>query len=152
MPLEGRVARTSGPDRETIYHALKQHLLSRAEILFAYVHGSLVDGVKSYRDVDVALFLDPAWVGAHKEDLLAYVLDRSTELTVALREEIGLRVPVDVQVLNDAPLLFQMHVIRDGRLLFTRDEEALVDFIERTARQHMDMEPLLREYMRELLS
>ncbi len=84
----------------------------------------------------------PDWLQAHKDETLAYVLDPSTELALALCEEIGLRVPVDVQMLNEPPLPFRMHVVRDGRLLFTHDKEMLADFIEYTARRYMDMEPL----------
>ncbi|NPA89844.1 MAG: hypothetical protein GXO55_00090 [Chloroflexi bacterium] len=119
--------------------------------MFAYAHGSLVDGLVPYRDVDVAVYVRPEWVQAHQDKTLAYVLSLSTELILALREEIGLRVPVDVQMLNEAPLPFRMHVVRDGRLLFTHDEELLADFIEYTARRYMDMAPLWREYTKELI-
>lgn len=88
---------TSGRDRETSRHALRRHLLPRREILFAHVHGSLVDGITPYHGVDVAVFLEPPWVAEHAEDLLAYALDLSTELTLALPDAIGL--PVSVAVL-----------------------------------------------------
>ncbi len=136
------------PDPETILETLAAHLSRHPEILFAYAHGSLVDGVPIYRDVDVAVYVDPAW--AQGRDLFAYEMDLAVRLTVDLHREIGLRVPVDIQILNRAPLLFRMHVIRDGRLLFARDEAALADFVEATARHHMDMESLLRVYRESL--
>ncbi len=67
--------------------------MPRDEIVFAYAHGSLVDGVPSYRDVDVAVYVRPEWAQTHKDEMLAYVLDLSTELTLALQEEMGLHVP-----------------------------------------------------------
>lgn len=138
------------PDQEAILKALRRHLHSHPEIVFAYVHGSLVDGVP-YNDVDVAVYVRPEWFSAHRSEILSHTLDLSTKLTIALRQEIELNVPIDVQILNNAPLQFQLHVVRDGQLLFTRDDEMLVDFIERTARRAMDMELLWKTYREALI-
>ena len=52
--------------------------------------------------------------------------------------------PIDVRVLNDAPVPFLFHVFREGRLLLSRNDELLADLMERTVREYLDMEPLLR--------
>ena len=49
-----------------------------------------------------------------------------------------------MRVLNDAPVTFLFHVFREGRLLFSRNDERLADLMERTVREYLDMEPLLR--------
>ncbi len=72
---------------------LRDRLLARSEIAFAYLHSSFVEGLP-YHDIDVAVYLDPAWTG----DVFEYAMSLSTELTLALR------VTVDVHALNGAPL------------------------------------------------
>jgi hypothetical protein len=56
--------------------------------------------------------------------------------------------PVDVRVVNHAPLAFLFHVLR-GRLLVAGDERLLADVIERTARAYHDRAPLVRRAVRE---
>lgn len=113
---------------------LRQLLEVRPEINFAYVHGSFIDEV-AYHDMDVALYLDPS-----PADPFDYEMALSVELTRALR------LPVDVHVLNGAPLGFQHQALR-GKLLFARDEEVLTDFIERVAWEYMQFSHYLRDYL-----
>ncbi len=115
-------------------------LLPRAEIAFAYLHGSFAEGLP-YHDIDVAVYLDPAWRG----DVFDYELALSTELTRALGVE------VDVHTLNSAPLGF-CHAVLQGQVLFARDEEMLADYIERVSLAVMDFEHLGRIYLHEILN
>ena len=70
-------------------------------------------------------------------------LQRGLELAVRLDQEIGF--PIDVRVLNDAPVTFLFHVFREGRLLLSRNDECLADLMERTVREYLDAAPLLRQ-------
>ncbi|MFQ5610732.1 MAG: nucleotidyltransferase domain-containing protein [Anaerolineae bacterium] len=123
--------------KETIRQRLRESLVSRAEIAFAYLHGSFVDG-PVFRDIDVALYLDPA--SAAGIDGFDFRMDLSVELTRALR------LPVDIQLLNGAPLGFQ-HAVLQGEVLFARDETELTDFIERVAGEYMDFAHHLPAYL-----
>jgi hypothetical protein len=114
-------------------------LLPRPEIAFAYLHGSFAEGLP-YHDIDVAVYLDPAWRG----DVFDYEMALSAELTQAVR------VLVDVHALNGAPLGF-CHAVLQGQVLFARDEEMLADYIERVALDIMDFEHLSRIYLHEVL-
>ena len=120
--------------KEAIFHGLRQFLEARAEIGFAYLHGSFLDG-EAYHDVDVALYLDPP-----AADPFDYEMALSVEMTRALH------VQVDVQVLNRAPLGFQHQTLR-GRLLFARDEKLLTDYIERVSWEYMEFSHHLREFL-----
>ena len=127
-------------DRFRIAAELQRRLESRPEIVFAYLHGSFVLG-GPYRDVDVAVWVDPAREPDHGT---RYALD----LALALEQGLGAR--VDVQVLNDAPLAFRYHAL-DGRPLFTRDEEFLDEFRARTWDEYFDFAPFARQYLRDAL-
>lgn len=110
-------------------------------ILFAYLHGSFAEGSDSYRDIDVALYF--------RDDVGPQVrLDRALELGALLSYRLGK--PVDAQVLNEAPLEFRFAVTR-GIVLFSRDEEARLSFVERTWMEYWDFKPLLRESLHDLL-
>lgn len=128
-------------DREGLTGALRRALGARAEIVFAVLHGSFVGG-GAYRDVDVAVWVVPAArpeTGWHR-----YAIDVGAELTVALG------VPIDVQVLNEAPLAFRYHAL-NGRLLFAHDEELFHAVRERTWDDYFDFLPFARENLREML-
>jgi predicted nucleotidyltransferase len=118
---------------------LKELLEPREEIIFAYLHGSFVEGLP-FNDIDLAVYVDQSKV----PDTFDYEMDLSVKLTMALH------FPVDVRVLNDAPLGFQ-HSVLQGEAILVRDEEVLTDFIERVAREYMDYAYLGRMYLEELL-
>ena len=118
---------------------LKELLEPREEIIFAYLHGSFVEGLP-FNDIDLAVYVDQSKV----PDTFDYEMDLSVKLTMALH------FPVDVRVLNDAPLGFQ-HSVLQGEAILVRDEEVLTDFIEMVAREYMDYAYLGRMYLEELL-
>ena len=80
--------------------AIKDRLLQEPDILFAYLHGSFLTG-ESFRDIDVGIL-----TGVAKD--LSFESDLSFELSTALGYEI------DVRVMNDAPVAFQMAALRNG--------------------------------------
>jgi len=126
--------------RSRIAAELKRRLEDRPEIVFAYLHGSFTSP-GPYRDVDVAVWVDPAREPDHGT---RYALD------LALWLERGLGARVDVQALNDAPLAFRYHALA-GRLLFTRDDEFLDELRARTWDEYFDFEPFARQYLRDAL-
>jgi len=83
--------------------------------------------------VDIGLFLDDAAV--------LQKVTIANRLSTTLTAAVGL--PVDVRVLNEAPISFLYHVLR-GQLFLCRDEAFLTDMIEDVARRYLDLAPLLR--------
>lgn len=126
-------------DTDDVRGWLREKLEARAEIIFAYLHGSFAEGLP-FHDVDVAVHLDPALA----TDIFDYEMNLSVELTRAFR------FPVDVHVLNGAPLGFQ-HSVLQGEVLLVRDEDELTDFIERVALEYTDFAYLGRLYLQEVL-
>ncbi len=120
--------------REQVFEQLDHLLKKRPEVSFAYLHGSFLDGL-TYHDIDVAVYLHPLVA-----DPFDYAMSASVELTRALRQSI------DVQVLNNAPLAFQ-HQVLQGKLLFTRNELQLTDFIEAVAGEYMAFAHFLPDYL-----
>lgn len=133
--------RADEAERADLTEAIRQRLQARAEVAFAYLHGSFLSG-GPYRDVDVAVWLDPARVPA--SEWTRYAVD----LSVALHLE--LRVPVDVQVLNGAVVAFRYRA-QKGQILVVRDPELLAEFRARTWDEYFDFLPFARQYLREAL-
>ena len=124
----------AGPDeRERIERTLVAVLESEPDLEFAWLHGSFLVADK-FRDIDI---------GVHLSVPVEVRSQRGLELSVRLDQEIGF--PIDVRVLNDAPVTFLFHVFREGRLLLSRNDERLADLMERTVREYLDAAPLLRQ-------
>ena len=128
-------------DREQIVARLERELEARPELVLALLHGSFARG-GTYRDIDLAVWLDPARLS--RDERFRYALD----LSVHLQLRLGL--PIDVRVLNDAPLAFRHHALQ-GRPLVTRDEEFLDELRARTWDDYIDFQPFARQYLREAL-
>lgn len=120
---------------------LRKRLLQQPEIVFAYLFGSFPEGLPC-RDIDIAVFVEPAALSAEN------AFDLETRLSIDLSRAAGM--PVDLRVLNHAPIGFQ-HSVLQGELLLARDELRLGNFIERVSAAYMDFAWLGRAFLRDLL-
>ncbi|MGH7332324.1 MAG: type VII toxin-antitoxin system MntA family adenylyltransferase antitoxin [Candidatus Rokuibacteriota bacterium] len=132
----------SPEDRERRTQRLAEAVAREEAVLFAYLFGSFADG-RAFEDVDVAVFLNPTH--RHALDPLSVQLDLSARLEKAIA------LPVDVILLNEAPLGLQAAALR-GRLLHSRDEAERASLLERTGRDLMDRAFLARESLKDLLA
>ena len=110
--------------RNKLILVIKDLLFPMDILLFAYVHGSFVKSSR-FRDIDIAAFAEG------KTDFIF-----ESDLSARLTKDVGF--VVEVKVINEAPLPFQMAVIRDGALLFSRDEKIRSDFIERVGKRYRE--------------
>lgn len=128
-------------EKEKTVETIKNALVNSSEIIFAYVHGSFT-GKKEFRDIDIALYLK-------EEDLKDRIINYEIDLEIKLEET--LKYPVDVRVLNHAPLSFQYQVIKSGTLLFEKDGDRRVDFQTKTLDYYFDFAPFRKQYLKEVL-
>ena len=128
-------------EREKIARVIKGILEQEPHILFAFIYGSFLDS-EVFRDIDVGILL-------RNDDATAFT---TLELSLSSRIENALSgtIPVEVRVINRAPLSLQFAVIR-GKLLFSRADRILEEFMIDTARQYLDFAPLRKHYIREAM-
>ncbi len=126
--------------KERYFQILTDYFIGRREILFAYAHGSFLEGGR-FRDLDVAVFLLPEFM-ARKSAFY------ETELGSELQEVLKALFPVDIRILNTARLSFQYNAIL-GRLLIDRDPGTRIAFITKTVALYLDIKPILRHYTKE---
>lgn len=127
-------------ERDTIGERLKQALEAHTDISFAYLHGSFVSG-NGFRDIDVAVYIEKL-----PESVLEYELQMEAELMGTIGRQI-----IDVKVINTAPLSFRYNVIKDGVILFVKNDDKRADFQEATMSAYMDFLPYYNKYLKETL-
>jgi uncharacterized protein len=120
---------------------LEERLAGRAEIDWAYLFGSFLDG-PGYHDIDIGVYLRPA---LPRDRVFDYEMALSVQLTMALHTS------VDVHVLNDAPLGFQYSALQ-GEPLLVRDEERLTDFVEHVGLAVSEFAHHAERYLQEVLT
>ena len=123
--------------RQRIKKCLARIIETRREGKFTYIYGSFAQGLP-FRDIDIGIYTS----GVKKEDATCYALD----LVWIIEAEVHM--PVDVRVLNYAPVSFLYHVIC-GELIFEREEDMRVDIVENTVRRYLDIKPLIRRGIKE---
>lgn len=108
-------------------------VLAEEPVLFAYLYGSHATGTTHPRsDVDVAVF-------ATREVPPEGYLEMRLRLAAALGD--AARIPgVEVLVLNDAPLPVRGRAVRDGVLIYSRDEPARVRYEGKTLKEFFDFQ------------
>ncbi len=131
----------SEPERAQVVEQLQRALAQRPEVVFAYLHGSFLFGIP-FHDIDIALSIEDAYLQQ------VHPLDYILELSVCLSDAVHL--PVDVHLLNEAPLGFQFYATA-GQLLLSRDKARRYEFIEHVRRDYWDSEPMIRHHLREVL-
>jgi predicted nucleotidyltransferase len=138
--MENRYYEILAGEKRAIVEQIKAYLQSRPGILFAYLYGSFFSGDR-FRDIDIAVYLKPPFPSP-----LQVELDMEAEL--------GRRVktyPVEIRVLNHAPLSFRYNVIKHGEPIFIVDDDLRCDFAEATLSHYFDFAPFRAMYLKEVL-
>jgi predicted nucleotidyltransferase len=129
-------------DGATIEAELREILTTRAStegIAAAYLFGSVARGTaRPDSDVDVGVLYsaDPPRTLAG----LPFGLEGDLESALGL--------PVQLVVLNHAPVDLIVRVLWDGKLLVDRDRSRRIEFEVRSRNEFWDLEPYLRLYRR----
>ena len=130
------MSKTKNPS--SLIERLRKALLPDEDILFAYLYGSAVyDPNLPIGDIDVAVYLKPADIkgSISKEEALTAFL-----ISILHTDKIDLR------ILNELPLPLQYSILKDGKLLFSRDDLQRVDFDTSVMIRFLELKPYLDEY------
>jgi hypothetical protein len=129
-------------ERPSICQLAARLLAKRKEIIFAYAFGSFLEEA-AFRDIDIGVYLQKDTIP--REKALEYELSLGAEL------EREIHYPVDIKVLNYAPVTL-CHSVTRGKVLFSRDNEVRYEWVEKTWDVYLDMQYFLRNSLRDLLS
>ena len=125
-------------DLDVLVSQISKVLSPRDEIIVAYLYGSMVKGQKGIgRDIDLALLLDSEF-----DEPAMY----SVHIAGMVEEELVVYDVVDVRVLNHQSLGFQFRVIKEGLVVYCRDERERVGYEARVVSNYLDVKPFLDQY------
>ncbi len=126
-------------EKKIIVKRISKILNDREDIIFAYIFGSFVTS-PTFSDIDVGIFVDLKEV---KDSL-----ELELELEDLLEKEI--RYPMDVRIINRAPIYFSYEVIKNGHLIVDKKPSLRADFEGRIFKTYFDMLHFREEYLAEV--
>ncbi len=120
---------------------LLQEIVEQADgdtmVLAVILFGSTARGeLHDASDVDICLILEP---GAY-----------SPEALMDIRLRYLAAFSADIQIFQQLPIYIRQRVLKDGEVLFCRDEDALYDIALRTVQAFADFKPLYHRYLDEV--
>ena len=122
----------------SLIERLRKALLHDGDILFAYLYGSAAyDPNLPTRDIDVAVYLKPT-------NIKGYI--SKEEAITAFLISIFHTDKIDLRILNELPLTLQYSILKDGKLLFSRDDPQRIDFDTSVMIRFLELKPYLDEY------
>jgi len=121
----------SKEEKDSLVVKLRSLLEGQAVVQFAYLYGSFLDDIPCH-DIDVGIYVQ----GIKEQGMTFYGLELAERFSRAASS------PVDVRVLNGAPLSFLFHVLK-GKLLSEQNPDLHAIVFERTVSRYLDMKPLL---------
>lgn len=127
---------------DKVIKKISEILSAKDEVLFTYLYGSFIEK-EIFKDIDIALYLDEKMI--NEIDIVDYEIDLSLQI------EKELKIPVDVKIINFAPLSFR-YSVSCGFLLFSRDESKREEFLCNTWKEYFDFLPIAKIYLKEVLS
>lgn len=135
--MRKRIYQLPEEEREIIKLKLKKILENHEEIEFAFLYGSFLEKLP-FHDLDLGIYVQ----NFDRNSVTTYALTLAEELSA------DLKIPVDVRVINYAPLTFIFNVLR-GELLLNRNDDLLSQIMEQTMQRYLDLKPVLYKATKE---
>lgn len=131
---------------EEIKKVLEEILSEKEEIVASYLFGSVIYS-NFYEDIDVGLLITDLF-----KPKLMYEAIIAGELEKELKDILKISKPVDVRILNDRPLRFLFSILKNSKIICSRDDFKRVQFEARIMKEYLDIKPHFAIYdnMREL--
>jgi len=128
-------------EKEKIVEAIVSYLLKQYdEFIAVYIFGSFISE-RSFSDIDIGIIL--AKDLSHPFDF---------ELNLENRLEEIVKYPVDVRILDRAPISFSQNVFRTGRIIIDKEPNIRADFEGRILKQYFDFSPFQKRYLQEVIN
>jgi predicted nucleotidyltransferase len=133
--------RLSSTEKKGITRTISDILMEKEYIHFAYIFGSFASE-ELFEDIDVGIFISGERIRAR----IKLELETENEL------EDTIHIPVDVRIINNAPLSFVYNILKSGIVIVDKDKSLRADFEGLTYKKYFDFQHLRREYLREIIN
>lgn len=122
--------------KEKIVSEIRNLIYMDESVLFVYLFGSFLNNL-TLRDIDIGVYLKN--IKQDKVDHYEVELSRKISKVIEMPFDI-----IEVKILNFAPVSFLNSIFKNGKLLFSRNDELLSGLIEESS-----IHALFNEYIRE---
>jgi len=129
----------SRAEKEKVIQIISSHFLQQYdEILAVYIFGSFISE-RHFSDIDVGI-------------ITAMDLNKPLDFELKLENRLEklIKYPVDVRILNRAPISFSQNVFRTGRVIIDKNPNMRADFEGRILKQYFDFSPFQQRYLQEV--
>jgi predicted nucleotidyltransferase len=127
--------------KKRVLQKIKEILLKDKEILFCYLFGSqTTKNVLQKSDIDLAIYLDK------DKNFFKKRLELINKLSISLKTE------TDIVILNTTPVVLKYVILKEGKLIFERNQEKRVNFELKSFNEYYDFKPILKRYYERILS
>jgi len=123
-------------DRSALEKALADFFGGREEVVAAYLYGSLASGDTGH-DLDIGVFV------RGEVDFLRLGTLLEMHLFGA-----GIKIPVDLRTLNDAPIWVKYKVIKEGIRVYESSHDEAAELEASIILEYLDFKPILEAYDR----
>lgn len=128
----------SQTDKDVIIERIRVFFSEQPEIIASLLFGSFTED--QFRDIDIGLFLDPSFPPPrYYEQRLERELSDLAHF------------PVDVRILNTAPVRFVYQVLKKQNIIMCKNMNAFSSFESKVLREYFDYAYYLNRYRREVL-
>jgi hypothetical protein len=141
--FEGRSFPLTAEKRREIIERLRSALADIEYVQIAYLFGSVARGASNVRDVDVGIVVAQPKL-QNRFRIMEHTRSRLSKATEPI--------PVDVVILNDAPLLLRHEVFKERMVLHCVDEDERIEFEARSECMYFDMEPIRELFWEAILN
>jgi len=119
------------------FNVFLEEIKKDTDVLAAILFGSFASGTeKGSSDIDICLVLDS---------------DKKISAGKSFKKRISYlgRFDVDIRIFRELPIYIRQRVLRDGKILFSREDDKLYDTAFKTITEFSDFEHIYREYLEE---
>lgn len=106
------------------------------EIEFAYLYGSHAKNIETMKsDVDIGIFV---------KKINNFNYKTLAKISSKIEKKIGLE--IDLRILNNRNITFLHQVIKDGKLIFVRNDPERIRFETKVYDKYLDFKPYIEHY------
>jgi len=131
---------------EEIENIFRKIFLQNEEIIAAYLYGSFLYS-ENYEDVDIGLLIRNNF----KPNVM-YEAQLAGKLEQIFKDTYNAFKPVDVRILNGKPLRFLFSMLKNSKIIYSKNDLERVKFETKIIKEYLDFKPHheLYDHMRRL--
>ncbi len=122
-------------DYVKLSRGVKKIFSKNKEIIVAYLYGSSLTFRES-NDIDIGLLVENNF-----QPGTLYEAKLGGDLEKILRKIFGISTPVDLRILNNCSLRFTQSILKNAKILFSKDEMRRIEFESSILNHYLDMKP-----------